>query len=52
MKLVNAVEKMIAAAVAISVTLGLVWSMAHLGYPGSSETPIQVAAATHAVQQR
>ena len=43
MKSVNGTTKLVAAATALSVTLGLVWSMANLGQPGAAEMRIQLA---------
>jgi hypothetical protein len=43
MKSVNGIIKLVAAATALSVTLGLVWSVANLGQPGAAELRIQLA---------
>ena len=51
MKPAGGIAKVIAAAMALSVTFGLVWSMANLGYPGSIDVPIQLAAATQTNSQ-
>jgi len=51
MKPVNAIAKLLAGAGALSVTFMLVWSLANLGYPGSTDVPIQLAAATQTISQ-
>lgn len=43
MKPVSGIAKLAAAATALSVTFGLVWSMANLGQPGAAELRIQLA---------
>jgi hypothetical protein len=43
MKSVNGITKLVAAATALSVTFGLVWSMANLRQPGAAELRIQLA---------
>jgi hypothetical protein len=45
MKSVNGITRLVAAASALSVTFGLVWSMANLGHPGVAELRIQLASA-------
>ena len=43
MKAVSGMIRLIAAASALSVTFGLVWSMANLSQPGAAELRIQLA---------
>lgn len=52
MKSVSGTAKISAAAVAISVTFAIVWSMANLGYPGAdtSVAPLAAKASVRAVQ--
>ena len=45
MKPVSGIARLVAAATAISVTFALVWSMANLGHPGSSDVRIHFVAA-------
>ncbi len=47
MKLVSGAARISAAAIAVSVTFAIVWSMANLGYPGKVDANLQLAAATH-----
>ena len=47
MKLVSGAARISAAAIAVSVTFAIVWSMANLGYPGEVDANLQLAAATH-----
>ena len=51
MKPVSGISKLVAGAGALSVTFMLVWSMASLGYPGSMDVPVQLAAATQTTSQ-
>ncbi len=51
MKPVNRIIRITAAATALSVTFALVLSMAHLGYPGGTDAPMQLAAATQTSSQ-
>jgi len=51
MKPVNRMIRISAAASALGMTFVLVWSMAHLGYPGSTDAPVQLAAATQTSSQ-
>lgn len=46
MKPVTGTARVTAAAVALSVTLTIVWGMAALGYPGPAVASIQLAAHT------
>jgi hypothetical protein len=43
MKPVSGIAKLVAAASAVCVTFGLVWSVANAAYPGSSHEPVQLA---------
>ena len=47
MKPVSGAARISAAAIAVSVTFAIVWSMANLGYPGEVDANLQLAAATH-----
>src|SRR2546425_4753815 len=47
MKLVSGAARISAAAIAVSMTFAIVWSMANLGYPGKVDANLQLAAATH-----
>ena len=44
MKPVSGIAKFVAAASAVCVTFGLVWSVANAAYPGSTHEPTQLAA--------
>lgn len=44
MKPISGIAKLIAAASAVCVTFGLVWSVANAAYPGKSDEPFQLAA--------
>jgi hypothetical protein len=52
MKPVSGIAKISAAAVALSVTFALAWSMASLGYPGAdaSVAPLAATASVRVVQ--
>jgi len=51
MKPITGITKFAAATMALSVTFMLVWSMASLGYPGSADAPMQLAAAAQTSSQ-